>query len=129
MHSSGDVQFRLVKQEVQFGRFVIPRRWLVMVGAGASHFLESEFQEPARYDPLRFSPERNEGQSNTIVTFGGGVHKCAGMNFAKNEMAIIAAMLVSRFDLALQSDDIRTINNQGGSRPSEAWIGYRTRLR
>jgi sterol 14alpha-demethylase len=127
MHSSGDVQFRLVKQDVQFGRFVIPRRWLVMVGAGASHFLESEFQDPASYDPLRFSAERNEGQSNAIVTFGGGVHKCAGMNFATNEMAIIAAMLVHRFDLELQSDDIRTINNQGGSHPSEAWIGYRKR--
>jgi hypothetical protein len=38
-------------------------------------------------------------------------------------------MLIHRFDLELQSHDIRTINNQGGSHPSEAWIGYLKRPR
>lgn len=127
MHPSGDVQFRLVKEDIQFGRFVIPKRWLVMVGAGGSHFLEHEFQNPSQYDPLRFSAETHEGQGYAIVTFGGGVHKCTGMNFAKNEMAIIAAMLLHRFELELQSDAIQTINDQGGSHPSQAWIGYKKR--
>ena len=72
----------------------------MILNAANSHFLPEAFTNPYQFDPLRWSPERGEGKNPfAIMGFGGGLHKCSGMNFAKNEMAIITTRLFSNLSL------------------------------
>jgi sterol 14-demethylase len=126
MRPSADLQMRTVEQPLALGDYQLPTGWQVIVNAANSHFLPDVFKDPDYYDPMRWSPERGEGKNAfAIVGFGGGIHKCTGMNFAKNEMTIITAKLLKTFDLALLSDDIRVVQGAGANHPSEILIRYR----
>lgn len=127
MRPAADMLLRLVRQDVKVGRFVIPRGWLMIVNAANSHFLQGAFKDPARYDPERFSRERDEGRGYALVGFGGGVHKCTGMNFARHEMAIVTALLLHRYELSLETQDVRVVARTGPNRPSPAWVAYSRR--
>ena len=125
MRPSADLQMRTVEQALDLGGYHLPVGWQVIVNAANSHFLPQVFKNPDDYDPLRWSPERGEGRNAfALVGFGGGIHKCTGMNFAKNEMTIITARLLQTFDLELLSQDIRVVQGAGANHPSEIKIRY-----
>ncbi len=125
MRPSADLQMRTVEQPLDLGGYHLPTGWQVIVNAANSHFLPEVFKDPDFYDPLRWSPERGEGKNAfALVGFGGGIHKCTGMNFAKNEMTIITAQLLKTFDLELLSQDIRVVQGAGANHPSEIKIRY-----
>jgi sterol 14-demethylase len=125
MRPSADTQLRTVEEPMTFGPYEIPAGWRVMVNAINSHNLPDVFDKPEQFDPLRFSPERGEGKNTyAIVGFGGGIHKCTGMNFAKNEMAIIAARFFQQFHAELLSNDIRVVSGHGANHPSPVWVRY-----
>jgi sterol 14-demethylase len=97
----------------------------VFVSAATSHHLTDVWQDPEQFDPLRFAPDRDEGKNTfSIVGFGGGVHKCTGMNFAKNEMAVVTARFFQRYDAELLSRDIHVVTGAGANRPSEVRVRY-----
>jgi sterol 14-demethylase len=126
MRPSADVQMRTVEQPLDLGGYHLPTGWQVIVNAANSHFLPEVFKDPDYYDPLRWSPERGEGKNAfALVGFGGGIHKCTGMNFAKNEMTIITARLLQTFDLELLSQDIHVVQGAGANHPSEIKIRYK----
>jgi sterol 14-demethylase len=85
------------------------------------------FSEPERFDPLRFAPERAEDRKHrfALIGFGGGTHKCAGMNFANNEMMTITALLFSQFALELRTRNPGLTYALGAVRPEAAWVRYR----
>lgn len=123
---SADLQIRTVEEPLSMGSYQLPSGWRVIVNAANSHFLPDVFTEPQRFDPLRWSPERGEGKNPfAIVGFGGGVHKCTGMNFARNEMAVITALLFQQFELELRSREVRVIYGNGANHPSEVRVAYR----
>ncbi|MEM7039307.1 MAG: cytochrome P450, partial [Bacteroidota bacterium] len=64
-----------------------------------------------------------------IMTFGGGIHKCAGMNFAQNEILTITAHLFQRFEMQLvPGDENPTVERGlGACRPQETRIRFRRR--
>lgn len=125
MRPSADLQMRTVEQALDLGGYHLPVGWQVIVNAANSHFLPEVFKNPDYYDPLRWSPERGEGKNAfALIGFGGGIHKCTGMNFAKNEMTIITARLLQTFDLELLSQDIRVVQGAGANHPSEIKIRY-----
>lgn len=125
MRPSADLQMRTVEQALDLGGYHLPVGWQVIVNAANSHFLPQVFKNPDYYDPLRWSPERGEGKNAfALIGFGGGIHKCTGMNFAKNEMTIITARLLQTFDLELLSQDIRVVQGAGANHPSEIKIRY-----
>src|SRR5690606_28904122 len=103
----------------------VPAGWLMRVTAATSHYQPDVFADAEVYDPLRFAPERAEGSTFDIVGFGGGIHKCTGMNFAKNEMAVITALIFQQFDLDLVTRDTRVITGLGANRPSRTILRYR----
>ena len=41
--------------------------------------MPEHFQEPEKFEPDRFLPERNEGQMYKFIPFGGGVNGCLGL--------------------------------------------------
>jgi sterol 14-demethylase len=128
MRPSADLQMRTVEQPLDLGGYHLPVGWQVIVNAANSHFLPGVFQDPEAYDPLRWAPERGEGKNPfTLIGFGGGIHKCTGMNFAKNEMTIITAKLLQTFELELLSQEIRVVQGAGANHPSEIKIRYKKR--
>jgi sterol 14alpha-demethylase len=125
LRPSADTQVRTVDEPIKVGSYEIPAGWRLMVSAATSHVLPTVYQNAEQYDPLRYSPDRAEGKNPfAIVGFGGGVHKCTGMNFAKNEMAVIAALLFQQFNVELLSSDIQTVSGKGANRPSEVRVRY-----
>lgn len=126
LRPSADTQIRTVTEPIKIGEYEIPAGWRIMVSAATSHMLPDVFENPEQFDPLRYSPERGEGKNPfAIVGFGGGVHKCTGMNFAKNEMAIIASLFFQQFDAELLSHDIRVVSGHGANHPSPVRVRYR----
>lgn len=127
MKPSADLAIRVADRDIEVGDYVIPKGWAVFLGISAQQMMPELFDDPERYDPLRFGPDRAEHKRNRhcIAGFGGGIHKCAGMNFALNEMAVITALLFQQFDLELLTEDIRAITSMGASRPTEAWVKFK----
>lgn len=125
LRASADTQLRTVSEPIQVGEYEIPAGWRLMVSADTSHFMPDVFENPHSFDPLRYSPERGEGKNPfAIVGFGGGIHKCTGMNFAKNEMAIITALFFQQFNAELLSKEIHVVTGNGANHPSEVRVRY-----
>jgi sterol 14-demethylase len=129
MRPSAEIIMRTVDDDLQIGEMVIPGGWMVQTAAAVDHFREDVFEDPYQYDPTRFSKERREDrrEKHAILSFGGGLHTCAGMNFAYNEMMIIAAMLFQEYDLEILSGDPVVKRGLGSSRPSKTRVRYRRR--
>lgn len=129
LHPSTDILIRMVEEEIEVGDYRIPPGWIVFVNAFTAQRLPSLFKDPERFDPLRFSPGREEDKQHrfALITFGGGMHKCVGMNFAYNEMMIIAALLLRDFDLELCTPEVRHDASLGASRPSRTLIQFHRR--
>lgn len=125
LRPSADTQIRTVTTPTQIGAYEIPAGWRIMVSAATSHMKGDVFANPDQFDPLRYAPERGEGKNPfAIVGFGGGIHKCTGMNFAKNEMAIITSLLFQQFDLELLSREIHVVTGNGANHPSAVRVRY-----
>ena len=129
IHPSADMLWRRAEEEIDIGEYRIPKDWNLMVSASIAQRLPNLFAEPQKFDPLRFAPERKEDRQHrfAIIGFGGGVHKCAGMNFANNEMTMIAALLFQQFDLELLTKEPQPTYELGASRPSKTIVRYRRR--
>jgi sterol 14-demethylase len=125
LYPSADALTRTARIPIQMGEYEIPAGWRIMVNAANSHYLADTFHNPDQFDPLRFSPERAEGSNPfAIMGFGGGIHKCTGMNFAKNEMAIIIALFFQQFDVELLSTEVHVVTGLGANHPSPVRVRY-----
>lgn len=129
LNPSASMLIRLVEEEVEFGEYRVPPGWIVFVTAAVAHRLPTLFREPEAYDPHRFGPGREEDRQHrfAMIGFGGGTHKCAGMNFANNEMAMITALLFQQFDLELLTPDPGIRHGLGANRPEPTRLRYRRR--
>jgi len=129
LHPSADVLLRLAETNIDIGTHIIPAGWVVFVTAGLAHRSPDLFAAPDAWDPLRFAPGRAEDKQHrfAMIGFGGGVHKCTGMNFANNEMTVILALLLRQFDLELLDRNPTVTNSLGAGRPTPVRIRYRRR--
>lgn len=131
LHPSADMLMRTVKEDTPFSEYVVPAGWLVQVAQEVGHKLPAYFEQPEQFDPLRYSPDRAEDKQDRFLLFGfgGGTHKCTGMNFANNEMTIITALLLREYELELATPDPHIVRGLGASRPSPTILRYRRRNR
>ena len=129
LHPSADIIIRLTEEDLDVGQYVIPKGWPVFISAGTAQRAPDLFQQPEEYDPLRFAPGRAEDAQHrfAMIGFGGGIHKCAGMNFANNEMMTIAALMFQQLDMELVTADPHALYGVGATRPSATIIRYRRR--
>ncbi|MGH2479065.1 MAG: cytochrome P450, partial [Ktedonobacteraceae bacterium] len=127
LNPSADMLARLAEEDIEIGDYRIPQGWSLMVNATIAQKLPEIFSNPESFDPLRFSPERKEDRAHrfSIIGFGGGIHKCAGMNFANNEMVMITSLLLQQFDLELVTMDPQIDHSMGASRPQKTIVRYR----
>ena len=127
LRPSAEITIRTAMEDVDFGDYRVPADWIVFVNAENSHGLAGEYTDPEKFDPLRFSTERNEGAPTDIVGFGGGTHKCTGINFAKHEMAAVITRLFGTLELNLATKDPFVDRGLGASKPSPTIIEYELR--
>ncbi len=126
LRPSVDILMRRVEEDIEIGDYRIPQNWNLMLSADVAQRLPALFSEPEKYDPLRFAPGREEDRQHrfALIDFGGGIHKCTGMNFANNEMMIITSLLFQQFDLELITKNPQVEYGMGAARPTKTIIRY-----
>jgi cytochrome P450 len=87
------------------------------------------WQEPAKFDPWRFTPERSVGRHPLAwISFGTGQRICIGKEFSLMESQVALARLMSRFEFEtvpgrpVKPELAATIRPKGG-----AWLRLRRR--
>ena len=76
---------RRAVEDVEWQGYTIPKNSLVNIVPLHTHYMEEYWSNPYSFDPERFSPERAEDKKHFYqwIPFGGGHHKCLGINFAE----------------------------------------------
>jgi sterol 14alpha-demethylase len=130
MRPVASLLMRYNAQDYELGGYTIPKGWLTVYAIALSHRLDQIFALPDVYDPWRFSPERQEHRThpNSLAGFGGGRHKCLGMNFAYEEMKVIFSLLLRRYQLELVEPNPIPDSKANTSRPIRpCWVKYQRR--
>lgn len=98
---------RKVLRDFHYKDSVVPAGWMAMVSPGLSHMLPEVFSDPLRFDPSRFAPPREEHkkQNYSMITFGGGKHRCVGMAFGFLQVRSVIGYIMRNFDLQLVKQD------------------------
>ncbi|WP_138506703.1 cytochrome P450 [Nostoc sp. PA-18-2419] len=119
--------FRGVVKEFEFKGCYVPAGWQLYYAIAFTHRLSEIYSQPERFDPDRFSPQRQEHKQYpfSLVGFGGGPRVCIGIAFAKMEMKIVAAHLLSSYDWEILPN--QSLNTMGiPNRPKD---GLRVRFK
>jgi cytochrome P450 len=80
---------RGLRQDVEFGGYRIPAGSAVGIHILHTHYMESLWPEPDRFDPLRFGAEQvRQRHKYAWLPFGGGAHMCVGLHFASMQVKL-----------------------------------------
>ncbi|CAL9015839.1 unnamed protein product, partial [Prunus brigantina] len=65
------------------------------------------FSDPERFDPDRFSDERQEDRiyKRNYLAFGAGAHQCVGQRYALNHLVLFIAMFCTLIDFKRHRTD------------------------
>lgn len=89
---------RRALREFTFGGYTIPAGTPVGISPAAVHMMEEYWPEPAKFDPLRFTPEQvAKRHKYAWVPFGGGAHMCLGLHFAYMQVKILLTHVLTRY--------------------------------
>ena len=84
----------------------IPKGVLVGISMYSIHHHPDIWENPEDYDPLRFRPDAVDRRDPyAFLAFSAGSRNCIGQNFAINEMKVVIATLMQRFQVSLEGDD------------------------
>lgn len=104
---------RVALEDFVFKDYFIGKGTWILVSPVVAGQDRNIFRDPQRYDPDRFGPPREEDRRDFVfIPFGGGRHKCLGNAFALQQIKIILAVLLSRYEFELMGDPIEP-NYQG----------------
>lgn len=85
--------------------FKIKKGYNVIISTYVIHRHPEFWEQPDKFDPDRFLPERsNNRHKYAYFPFGGGPRMCIGNNFALMEMTLILVMLLQRYNLKAGKD-------------------------
>lgn len=91
---------RRALREFTFGGYTIPAGTPVGISPAAVHMMEEYWPEPAKFDPLRFTPEQvAKRHKYAWVPFGGGAHMCLGLHFAYMQVKILLTHVLTRYHI------------------------------
>ena len=80
----------------------IPEGMQVNIDIRSIHHNADTWENPTKFDPLRFHPSNTEGRHPyAYIPFSGGQRNCIGQNFALNEQKVVIASIVNRFKISL----------------------------
>lgn len=117
------LNIRRAAADTTLGGHAIRRGDLIWIAPFAMHRRPAYFPDPERFDPDRWTPEREKALPRyAYMPFGGGPRVCIGNGFAMMEAQLIVAAVARRFRLRLAPDqaiDLNaqiTLSNHGGMR-------------
>ncbi|OQE22307.1 hypothetical protein PENSTE_c010G05958 [Penicillium steckii] len=90
-------------ETLTYGTWVIPPGTPVSMDHHFTHLNASIFEDPTRFDPLRWQKATDEGSSldRYLIPFGRGSRMCIGINVAKAVIYRTIAEMVLRYDMEL----------------------------
>jgi cytochrome P450 len=83
------------------GAVEIPRGAVLMIAPWVLHRHRRLWANPDAFDPSRFAPGAPQPHRFAYLPFGAGPRVCVGAQFALAEATLVLAMLVQRFEIAL----------------------------
>ncbi len=93
---------RKVNRDLKFKDYTIKAGKFVCASPRVSHRIPEIFPDPEKFDPDRYSEERNEDKLPfSWLAFGGGRHKCTGNAFAMLQLKAIFSILLRRYEFEL----------------------------
>ncbi|KAM4806359.1 cytochrome P450 4B1 [Urocitellus parryii] len=95
--------YRQLSKPVNFvdGRS-LPAGSLISLHIYALHRNSTVWPDPEVFDPLRFSPENMTGRHPfAYIPFSAGPRNCIGQQFAMNEIKVVTALCLHRFEFSL----------------------------
>ncbi len=96
---------RQATQDTALGEYEVRKDWFVGVDVWGMHRRADYFPNPRRFDPDRFSVEREtQIPRNAYIPFGSGPRNCIGRGLAIMEGPLILATLAQHFHLELEPD-------------------------
>ena len=95
---------RRTVRDCEIGGIHIPAHTMLFIVPGFSHRMPEYWTDPQAFDPERFGEERQEqrGHKFQFMPFGGGAHKCIGMNFALMNARLFMHQLLLRYRVSLK---------------------------
>jgi cytochrome P450 len=98
---------RLSETENEIGGYSIPAGSFVVVSQFATHRHPQFWDDAEAFHPARFTPERErERHPHAYFPFGGGPRACIGSHFAMLEATIAVAVLLQRFHVHSEQEDV-----------------------
>ncbi|WP_375765924.1 cytochrome P450 [Archangium gephyra] len=92
---------RASAEEDELDGYRIPAGRMVLLFVHLIHHHPAIWEEPRRFDPDRFTPERSEGRHKHAWTpFGAGQRLCIGREFSLMEGQLILARLAQRYEVS-----------------------------
>jgi sterol 14alpha-demethylase len=131
LHPVAFILSRKANEDIVREGYTIAKGDFVLLAPSVTHRMTETWVEPDAYNPERFNAENPNAQieSNSLVGFGGGMHRCAGVNFARMEMKVILAVLLQHYDMEL-IDEVKPIAGAGTYWPAQPCrVRYRKRVR
>jgi len=87
---------------VELGGYRIPKGTIVVIPVHVVHRDARWFADPERFDPLRFTKEKEASRPKfAYFPFGGGPRICIGNSFAEMEANLLLAAIAQRYRLRL----------------------------
>lgn len=120
LHPVAFILSRKANEDIVREGYTITKGDFVLLAPSVTHRMTETWVEPDTYNPERFNPENPDAQiqSNSLVGFGGGMHRCAGVNFARMEMKVILAILLQHYEMEL-IDEVKPIAGAGTYWPAQ----------
>jgi cytochrome P450 len=99
----------------------------VLYQINRTHEDPSLYNQPERFDPDRWNPDRPDSPDQVFgyIPFGGGPRECLGKEFARLELRLLAARLLQRYDWQLMPDQDLSLRLVPTPRPRD---GLRVRF-
>lgn len=86
--------------DVRLGKWTIPAGATVLFSIYALQRDPALFEEPERFDPDRWAPDRAAGiKRAAYLPFGSGVRGCVGEQFARTQLAVILSVILREYSL------------------------------
>ena len=84
LYPSASIYMRRTIRECELGAYKVPANTVLFMPPVFNHRMSEWWDRPAEFDPDRFAEPREEHKRHSFsyIPFGGGAHKCIGMNFA-----------------------------------------------
>jgi len=119
---------RMVMADIEVNGYHVPAGTFAIVAIYAMHRDPALWEDPLRFDPDRFSPERSKGRDRwQYLPFGGGPRACIGDHFAMLEATLALATILRQIEVHSLSSDFPTATplTMIAAAPIRAKVGLR----